>query len=592
MSKAEVRVLPGAFGDPFRAVEAMPGVTPMFSGFPYFYVRGAPPAGVGYFLDDIRVPVLFHVFAGPSVVPGALVRNVELFPGGYPAEYGRYVGGVVVGHTRAPSTELHAEGVLRLVDAGAVVEAPLPGGMGSALAGARYSYTAPIVSLFAPNLRFDYWDYQGRVALELSPHGRLTVFAFGSHDNAEQRGYGGWSPIFAAEFHRLDVRYDAALGEHTRLQEGVTLGIDHSRGALYYVGAPEENARSLAARVKIEHRPSDAVLVRAGVDTSLEAYALDATGWIDASPGFLRTRYDLAVGFHADAVLTTARGVQLTPGARVDLWGSQGHTALSADARLAVRVPVTPRLRLVDAVGLAHQPPAFALPVAGAPLGGLARGLQRSFQTSGGVEADLPLGITASATFFYNAFFNLSDPFGIPGQQQGQTAIVDFQKRALGSAVGLEIYVRRKLTERLGGFLAYTLSRSSRQVDGNWFAAQFDRTHVLDAALSWDIGRGFRVGARVALSSGMPFVPFYPPEWVARAGLGTRGPVFGRLDFRAEKRWTLGSRGWLALVLEGQNVTLSTEHYGIACDTASPPRCGPNSLGPVTIPSLGLEGGL
>src|SRR6185436_17510378 len=54
MTRAEVRQLPGAFGDPFRAIEAMPGVTPIVSGLPFFYVRGAPPGNVGYFLDGVR----------------------------------------------------------------------------------------------------------------------------------------------------------------------------------------------------------------------------------------------------------------------------------------------------------------------------------------------------------------------------------------------------------------------------------------------------------------------------------------------------------------------------------------------------------
>ena len=44
MSSAEVRQLPGAFGDAFRAMEALPGVIPLVSGLPYFLVRGAPPA--------------------------------------------------------------------------------------------------------------------------------------------------------------------------------------------------------------------------------------------------------------------------------------------------------------------------------------------------------------------------------------------------------------------------------------------------------------------------------------------------------------------------------------------------------------------
>ncbi|WP_437931324.1 TonB family protein [Sorangium sp. So ce291] len=127
-SRAEVRLIPGAFGDPFRAVEALPGVTPLFSGAPYFYVRGAPPGNVGYFLDGVRVPLLYHIGFGPSVVNPALVQRVDLYPGGYPARYGRHTGGIVAGETRPPLPEAHGEGALRLVDAGALVEAPFAGG--------------------------------------------------------------------------------------------------------------------------------------------------------------------------------------------------------------------------------------------------------------------------------------------------------------------------------------------------------------------------------------------------------------------------------------------------------------------------------
>src|SRR5262249_42168606 len=85
-TRAEVRLLPGAFGDPFRAIDALPGVTPLASGVPFFYVRGAPPGNVGYFLDGIRVPLLYHIGLGPSVVHPAIMDRVDLYPGGYPAE--------------------------------------------------------------------------------------------------------------------------------------------------------------------------------------------------------------------------------------------------------------------------------------------------------------------------------------------------------------------------------------------------------------------------------------------------------------------------------------------------------------------------
>ncbi|HEY6461175.1 MAG TPA: TonB family protein, partial [Polyangiaceae bacterium] len=53
LSAADVREMPGAFGDPFRAIEGLPGVIPVVSGLPYFYIRGAPPTNNAYLVDGI-----------------------------------------------------------------------------------------------------------------------------------------------------------------------------------------------------------------------------------------------------------------------------------------------------------------------------------------------------------------------------------------------------------------------------------------------------------------------------------------------------------------------------------------------------------
>src|SRR5690606_2316478 len=39
LGRAEMRVIPGAFGDPFRAIDILPGLVPIVSGLPYFYIR-------------------------------------------------------------------------------------------------------------------------------------------------------------------------------------------------------------------------------------------------------------------------------------------------------------------------------------------------------------------------------------------------------------------------------------------------------------------------------------------------------------------------------------------------------------------------
>ncbi len=95
------------------------------SGLPFFFVRGAPPGNNGYFIDGIRIPLLYHVGAGPSVIHPGLVERVDFYPGGYPARYGRFAGGILSGETKRPAEELHGEGNIRLFDAGALLETRL-----------------------------------------------------------------------------------------------------------------------------------------------------------------------------------------------------------------------------------------------------------------------------------------------------------------------------------------------------------------------------------------------------------------------------------------------------------------------------------
>jgi TonB family protein len=604
LGRAEVRLMPGAFGDPFRAIEALPGVTPIASGLPYFYIRGAPPGNVGYFIDGIRVPVLYHLGVGFSVVNPGLVDRVDLYPGGYPAKFGRYAGGIVSGETRAPAGELRGEATLRMVDVGGLVEAPLLDGRASVLVGGRYSYTGLLLSLIQPNVKLDYWDYQGRFTYDITPRQRITVFAFGSYDSLRGRNEekDPFTTLFSTEFHRLDLRYDASLDERTQLRQAVMVGFDRT--------ALTDNiyARDLVfnARTQITHRASEALLVRAGVDATMDSYDTEFRsndGEDRPRPQLDRLfppRQDIVVGAYADAVIDAGRGIELVPGARVDLWGSRGNTAFSADFRLAARVPVTSKVRLNNAIGLVHQAPGFVLPVPGFAIGSLAGGLQKAFQTSAGVEADLPWKFTGSATAYFNGFFNMSDALGTAqtsnfgggggrgggdGGNGGGGGGFDVNARSLGSSFGLELMLKRQLTEKLGGFLSYTLSRSTRTVDRKTFPARFDRTHVLNAAVSYEMGRGWRAGGRVVFYTGTP-INLDDPRLLSLVGRDRLKPFF-RLDVRIEKRWRI-KRGWLSLVIEAQNATLSKEEFNVGCDEYG---CKSTWIGPVTIPSIGLEGG-
>jgi hypothetical protein len=634
LTRAEVREIPGTFGDPFRAVEVLPGVTPIVSGLPFFFVRGAPPGNVGYFLDGVKVPVLFHVGVGPSVVNPALIDRVDFYPAGYPARYGRFAGGIVAGETMPADVKLHGEYNLRAFDAGAMVEAPFADGRGAALLGGRYSYTALMLSLLSSTTTLDYWDYQARVGYDLGPRDRLELFSFGSYDYVGERTPTETLTLFGTEFHRIDLRYDHRFSKRGKLRTAVTLGLDRSR---LQSSDRKVRERITGARNELEYRFSPNVLLRAGTDFMLETYDIEL-GASDLSPTAARiaesfpSRTDLAVAGRTDFVLRHGR-LEVTPGVRVDLYASDGVSAVGVDPRLAWRVQANESLAVLGVAGVAHQPPAFVVPVPGFQPGGLPGGLQRALQESLGLELLLGGGMTLTTTVFQNAFFRMSDPLGAAepqpagcppgsypadtlggdlGQQPTEAATCGerfepgtlgpdrsggggqaadsrggrrigraFEVRTLGSAYGFELMLKRRLTERLGGFLSYTLSRSTRSYERRSYVAAFDRTHVANAAAAYELGRGFRVGGRVVFYTGLP----KPPDPTDPGS--TRLPAFFRLDVRAEKKFRLSERAHLSIVAEWLNATLSKEAVTTTCTLSG---CEAQMIGPITIPSLGVEG--
>ncbi|HEU4538556.1 MAG TPA: TonB-dependent receptor, partial [Polyangiaceae bacterium] len=344
----------------------------------------------------------------------------------------------------------------------------------------------------------DYRDYQARVSYDLGPRDTVTLFGFGAYDLVAERENGRLNILFGAEFYRLDLRHDHRFGAASNLRTAVTVGYDQTR-------IPDRrNAqdRLLAGRVELTHALGPTLLLRAGADVAVDDYLTDFVGYTDPYDDDARRlreelppRTDVTFGARADVVWRPRPGVEVVPGLRADAFRSGGADAFALDPRVSATLAVAPRARVVHTFGLAHQPPAFVAPVPALSIGGLKGGLQRSAQASSGVELDLPWDVTATATVFKSIFFNMADALGI-GDRDVDDSSLTSPARSLGSSYGLELFVRRRLTSRLGGFLTYTLSRSVRSVGREKFPSSFDRTHVLNLALAYDLGRRWRAGGR------------------------------------------------------------------------------------------------
>jgi TonB family protein len=638
LSSSDVREMPGAFGDAFRAIEALPGVTPVASGLPYFYVRGAPPNNAGYYVDGIRVPLLFHLGLGQSVIHPGLIDHVDFFPGAAPARYGGFVGGIVAGQTREPASALHGEANVRLVDAGALLEAPFANGRGTALVAGRYGYPGPVLAAVTDDLKLGYWDYQARATWKLGTRDTLGVFAFGSHDYLATRSPSGDPEAqkelveqFVSDFHRLDLRYDHALSDG-RLRFAVTGGYDSQGGAPTYM-----TNESVAARVEVEQRFTPALRFRGGADAQLDHYGLRITAQGPGEPVVPDSANppptNLTAGLHSDFIWRIAPRVELVPGARFNLFASSRHreapstgharTLLPAvDPRFSTRVTISPGAAWLASFGVSHQYPSLRLGNLPAPIISVPgfpfahRQLQTAAQGSQGFEVAMPADLVLTATGFYSLFWGLTDlsascfqflPGNMPEPRPGEPVppfVCPNNAPVRGNAFGLELLLRRSFSKRLSGWLSYTLSRATRQAhfitpggddELATVASEFDRTHVLNAVLGYALGRGWRVGGRLLFYTGTPYSrldgSFPVPPYNA-----SRNPAFYRVDVRLEKRWRIGQTGSIAFVLEGQNVTLSKEVSGLGLECEGGPTsqgettdCEQSTIGPLTIPSVGVE---
>jgi hypothetical protein len=593
----------------------MPGVTPIASGLPYFFVRGAPPGNLGYFLDGLSLPSLYHAAVGPSVIHPAFIDSVELYSGAYPARYGRFAGAVIAGTSRPPSYELRGEASVRLVDSGAFFEVPFDDGKGSLMAAGRYSYTAALVSLLVPEVEIGYWDYQARATYQPTERDTLTLFSFGAYDFLSAEDEGVRQTVYDVTFHRLDAAWRRSLDSDSALLIGTTLGWDQTGSGADDTLALE--SRRIGARALYTSQLGRRALLRAGGDVELSRFGIDIAEGIDDDDddddegGFdprlqelpyaalpiadfeqrpltrdsftniFSSRTDLLLGGWLDAVLDLGHGITFTPGFRFDVYGSQSSPQLAPEPRLSARFQIAERFALLQDIGIAHQAPSFAIPVPGFS-GSAATGLQRGVQTSAGAEWLPSDGTRIELNLFQTALFAGSDPIGLLALDNSDVSVDALTERVTAHTYGAELYLRRDLSRRLGGFISYTLSRSTRSVSRIEGPSSVDRTHVLNLAAAYRLGDSWRMGARFVFYSGVPAEVAYPRA----AASPPRGPVFHRLDWRLEKRWRLGAEGFWALVAEVQNTTLRKETLDVSCYAYG---CEAESFGPITVPSLGVE---
>jgi len=576
----QLTTTPGALGDPLRIIESLPGVAAVAWPAPIYAIRGSNPGNTGYFLDDVQIPMLFHLALGPSIVHPYFFDGIDFYPGGYPARYGRYVGGVVAAQTRAPSEDTwHAAADLRLFDAGVMGSSPWPDGHGGVAAAFRYSYTGALLSVLQNSLNLSYWDYQLRADRRLRDW-TLSLLVLGSSDHLEYDTPSGFPREYFIRFHRGSLRASTSLGQGT-LAVRLTASADHSTGPVVQGYPMSVKAYSLMPRLSFERRTSH-VDFEAGVDEQSQ-WLRPVVGFSESNVSDLGSKRTAHLaGAYASATARTGR-LTLTPGLRLDSYTISGVSKTDLGPRLSARWLVGDKTWLVASGGRFTQAPSLALQVPGAENFGLARyGLQTSWQGALGLLAQSSNLVQLEATGYVQRFVltDLRDPtLTVHDPLAG-----DFLVRRDGRSYGLEVMVRRPESQRLHGWLSYTLSKSERVVGrGVIGPSDWDQRHILNAVSGYRIGN-YTLGARVHINTGRPAL-----LQSSQTSTFIRLPTFYQLDLRAERRFLFDSFTLNAYV-EVVNGSMRPTVLSVEQD----PMTGAVSENSyrIVLPSIGIRGEL
>jgi hypothetical protein len=580
-------------------------------------VWGAAPEDTRVFVDGVPVPALYHGGGWRATIGSDLVDDVALKPGGFGAEHGGAIGGIVEVTTRPPPDDGGAALAADALDGSAHGHGRL--GPVRASLGGRWSWLDRAVDLVAPRgdgqalrdvVPIPRWaDGQLAVRAPIGRRDELRAIVLGARD-ALDRVVGSTDPAAAKRDAHTRTWGRAALTWIRTRDDGdgrLTLWVGGERDRIADAFGPVVAARTrttTSAGLRASHRSRVArgVLVRLGLDAQLDRAQLDRAGslalparegdvaifgqppgddvaadaWstvtIDAAPyaavDWIRGPVTITPGLRVDGYVLTASRLLPKVGALPPI-GWQAIT-IAPEPRLAARLRAGRTTYSLDA-GLYHQPRAAddASAVFGTPTLTLERGLHLAL----GAQVKVARPVEVEAVLYGRALDRLvvRDPSATP-----PLAAVLTQDGA-GRVLGAQLVARLHSWHGLSGWLTYALSRSERRdtPDGAWRRYDHDQTHQLALVVGWERGP-WSAGGRVRWVTGEPRTLVIGAYFDARAArwdplLGphnaARLPDFVQLDVRGERRLQLGAVK-LALYAEVHNATgrANAEEFAYSAD--------------------------
>lgn len=569
--------------DVIKAIQLLPGVQTSVEGSSGFYVRGGNADQNLVLLDEATVYNPAHFFGFFSVFNGDALKNVELYKGTIPSEYGGRLSSVLdVRMKEGNNQKFSGEGGIGLISSRLTLEGPIVKNKLSYIVSGRRTYFDLFLPFATDSMAKQstvyFYDLNTKINWIIGENDRIYLSGYFGRDVNKfgkmfQIDYGNatctfrWNHVYNGRmFSNLtllysDFSYDLGVPQGSDGFKWISHIIDYSlrAGFTYYIN-PDNTLNFGVQSIYHKLKPGVSIAAEGSYINNLkypDAYGLENSVFISNEQN-IGTRFGLEYGlrytlfqnmgsatiysydenhevadtsyYQSGRIFNSYSGFEPRLGIRFRLNSKSslkaGYNHMYQYMHLASNSTATFPLDL----WFMSSPNVKPQKVDQISLGYFRNFRDNIFETS--VEA------------YYKKFDNIIDykdhAFLIPNPLlEGELRIGEAE------AYGLELMLK-KASGRLNGWISYTWSRIIRDVpeinQGKKYPAPYDKPHNVYVVLSYELNKTVDLSANWVYSSAIPVtVPrggyyygnLWIPEYSERNGIRIPGTSYHRLDVSA-----------------------------------------------------------
>jgi hypothetical protein len=521
LTMAEVKNIPVIFGekDILKTIQLLPGIKSAGDGNSGFYVRGGSADQNLILLDEATVYNPSHLLGFFSTFNSDAIKNIVVYKGGMPAQYGGRLSSVVdVKMNEGNNRDFGASGGIGLISSRLNIEGPIQQDKSSFLISGRRTYADMFLKLSSDSnvnrSQLYFYDLNAKMNYKLGEKDRLYFSGYFGRDVLGQDDLVGinwgnttatarWNHVFNSRlFSNTSLIYSNYDFKITNKEAGNEFNIisqikdwNLKEDIQWYAGSMHTVNMGIDA---IHHaiRPGEITANKdAGINSMVfpRRYSLENALYItDTWKASNALTFTYGVRFSTFSILDSLHHSSLTKTYfNVEPRAAAAYQLNSTASLKASYVRNTQNLHLLSNSTTSAPTDRWVANT------NIIRP-EISDQVSFGYYKDLAEGRwELTVETYYKTMqhqIDYRDGANVYTNEPIETQLL-FGK---GRAYGIE-WLLKKRTGRFTGWLSYTLSKTERQIDGisnnNWYNARQDRPHEISLVGTYQLSKKWTVSA-------------------------------------------------------------------------------------------------